>query len=342
MAYLDQCDQSEIEYKGNGSQVLYTFPFTYMKSTDVYVDLYNETTRRWETADYSSWNFANATTIEFVEAPPTPTGTDVFNIRIARCTDIDPMIAQFNPGSAIRAVDLNDNFEQLQLAVEEGRCQIPTWLYDYLTSEYWNKFEETVYETGDWFAEVSDETIATSGATNQELIQRWDKRTETTYTTNNWTTDSTDSNVPTTGAVAAQINDLRAYVDTQDDADREYADDTFIRLDNEVDYTAQTTGQAVINNDKVFTTAAAAARFDVYSQDTKPETVTYEQPAKGWFDTGTLENYTWDYDAGAWVSMQNAGPPGPPGPSSIGTFIAPLVENDDTVSIDLLSLSKIL
>ena len=52
----------------------------------------------------------------------------------------------------------------------------------------------------------------------------------------------------------------------------------------------------------------------------------YEQPAKGWFDTNTLENYTWDSLAGCWVNMQNAGPPGPPGPSSVGTFIAPLVE----------------
>ena len=59
MAYLDQCDQSQIEYRGNGSQVLYTFPFTYMKSTDVYVDLYNETTRRWETAASTAVGVAN-------------------------------------------------------------------------------------------------------------------------------------------------------------------------------------------------------------------------------------------------------------------------------------------
>jgi hypothetical protein len=44
------------------------------------------------------------------------------NIRIRRSTDVNPLIAQFNPGSAIRARDLNDNFEQLQLAIEETQC----------------------------------------------------------------------------------------------------------------------------------------------------------------------------------------------------------------------------
>ena len=34
------------------------------------------------------------------------------------------MIATFNPGSAIRARDLNDNFEQLQSAIQENRCEL--------------------------------------------------------------------------------------------------------------------------------------------------------------------------------------------------------------------------
>ena len=338
MAYLDQCDQSQIEYRGNGSQVLYTFPFTYMKSTDVYVDLYNETTRRWETAASTDWSFANATTIEFTVAPPTPTGTEVFNIRIARCTDIDPLIAQFNPGSAIRAVDLNENFEQLQLAIEEGRCQIPVWLYDYLTAEYWNKFEETTYDTDVWADETDDEHI------------------------------------PTTGAVNTQLTELRTYVDTQDTADRAYTDAEIAkeratteaeiaaerahtdaevaRLDavdaTKVDKSSlvteaqQTSGTAPLTDTNVFSTSAAAARFDTYSQEVLPAAVTYEQPAKEWFDTSTLYNYTWDSLAECWVLMQNAGPPGPAGPVAVGTFLAPLVDADDTVSIDLLTLSKIL
>ena len=169
MAYQDQCDQSQIEYRGNGSQRLYTFPFTYLKPTDIYVDIFNESTRRWAPAAVPyTWTFANATTIEFNVAPPTPQGTNVFNIRISRCTDIDPLSAQFNPGSAIRAVDLNDNFEQLQLAIEEGRCQIPNSLYEQLSKEYWNKYENTVYSSDPW---VSDNLHVASTRAIQNYIQ---------------------------------------------------------------------------------------------------------------------------------------------------------------------------
>ena len=165
MSYLDQCDQSKIEYKGDGTQVLYTFAFTYMKKSDIYVELYNESTRKWEEqTNPTDWDFSNATTIEFTTAPSTPTGTDVFNIRIARCTDIDSMTAQFNPGSAIRAVDLNDNFEQLQLAVEEGRCQIPTSFEEFVSKEYWNKFDDTTTSTDSWNDEDDDDHIPTTKA----------------------------------------------------------------------------------------------------------------------------------------------------------------------------------
>ena len=74
MPCANSCGDSEIKYKGNGSQVQYTFPFEYMAQSDVKVDIYNESTRRWVDADDSSWlgeyawSFANATTIEFENA----------------------------------------------------------------------------------------------------------------------------------------------------------------------------------------------------------------------------------------------------------------------------------
>jgi hypothetical protein len=112
---MSSTTESQIKYAGNGVQVLFTFPFTYLQSTDIYVSLYNETERRWD--DTTEWTFANATTIQFTTAPPTPTGVVTDNIRIQRRTSVSPLVAQFNPGSAIRASDLNDDFEQLQLAV---------------------------------------------------------------------------------------------------------------------------------------------------------------------------------------------------------------------------------
>jgi hypothetical protein len=122
---MTACAQSQTEYTGNGSQVLYTFTFPYITQNDISVDIRNDVTELWQpaVAPYT-WSFANATTIEFATAPITPTKPNLSNIRIRRSTDVSPLIAQFNPGSAIRARDLNDNFEQLQLAIEENQCGV--------------------------------------------------------------------------------------------------------------------------------------------------------------------------------------------------------------------------
>lgn len=119
---MSSTTESQIKYAGDGVQVLFTFPFTYLQSTDIYVSLYNETERRWD--DTTEWTFANATTIQFTTAPPTATGEVTDNIRIQRRTSIDPLVAQFNPGSAIRASDLNNNFEQLQLGIIDNSTMV--------------------------------------------------------------------------------------------------------------------------------------------------------------------------------------------------------------------------
>ena len=164
MSCTNTCESNEIKYKGNGSQVLFTFPFTYIDETDVKVSLWDETNRRW--VNTTDWTFANATTVQFNTAPPAPDSEDItqFNIRIGRCTAIDPLAATFYPGSAIRAQDLNDNFEQLQLAIQEGRCQVPSWLYGYLDDYYWNKQEDTTYMDDVWEDEADDEHVPTTGA----------------------------------------------------------------------------------------------------------------------------------------------------------------------------------
>ena len=121
MTCTDSCGSVKIEYLGNGSQTFYTFPFTYIKEDDINVALFDEETGIWNPT--TDWVFANPTTIEFTTAPPAPTDPDLEeNIRISRYTEVNPLVAQFNPGSAIRASDLNDNFEQLQSAIEDTRC----------------------------------------------------------------------------------------------------------------------------------------------------------------------------------------------------------------------------
>jgi hypothetical protein len=117
------CETSQIKYIGNGTTTIYTFPFEYMKESDIEVLVLNQATNVYDNIQKNDptygWQLANATTVQFNTAPPSGT-----NFLIARNTDVEELSAEFFPGSAIRAQDLIDNFEQLQMAVEEDRCNI--------------------------------------------------------------------------------------------------------------------------------------------------------------------------------------------------------------------------
>lgn len=171
------CDRVQITYKGDGTTKLFTFPFTYMHPEDVDVYLWDDTTKDYKSVAATDWKFANATTIEFTTAPPVPPpivgplDPEIFNVKISRSTDLDEMESTFYPGSAIRAQDLNDNFDQLRLAIEEGRCYIPGSLYKYLSDNYWNKGTDTIkvkdQKEGRW--PLDDSRIATTGAISERL-----------------------------------------------------------------------------------------------------------------------------------------------------------------------------
>ena len=170
------CDLVQIKYKGDGIQKLFTFPFTYLDQADVFISFWDDTTKDYVDVASTQWTFANATTIEFLNPPPAPPVGDpldppVFNIRIYRFTDVTKTEAIFYPGSAIRAEDLNDNFDQLRLAIEEGRCLIPQSMYRFLRDNYWNKTNETIHlseqKTGKWVAD--DKHIATTAAISERL-----------------------------------------------------------------------------------------------------------------------------------------------------------------------------
>jgi hypothetical protein len=94
-------------YTGDGSTVLYSFTFPYIEVADVKVQFDGVAT--------TEYSLANATTVELVAAPTS--GTE---IRIHRDTKVGAPAATFFPGSAIRAQDLNDNFEQSLFVVQEA------------------------------------------------------------------------------------------------------------------------------------------------------------------------------------------------------------------------------
>ena len=165
------CDLVQIKYKGDGVQKLFTFPFTYLSKSDIRVSFWDNKTKDYADIADTKWSFANATTVEFVDAPPIPSAVDVFNVRVYRVTDISRMERQFYPGSAIRAEDLNEDFDQLRLAIEEGRCEIPNEVYTFIRNEYGDVIREPDQLAGDWIDGKSndDKHLATAKAISRRL-----------------------------------------------------------------------------------------------------------------------------------------------------------------------------
>ena len=340
------CASNEIKYAGDGVQVLFTFPFTYMDQDDVYVEFFNYNNRRWVDATdpiwlgAGEWSFANATTIEFTTAPDAPLEPEIepHNVRIARCTDIDPLSATFYPGSAIRAQDLNNNFEQLQLAIQEGRCKVPTWLYDYLEIEYWDKFEDTItYEEqiNDPSDDVNDEhifTAAASAARHDAFVR-----------------DTVPPSVPVE-------QPGKIWNDT----------------DDQVDYFWDPSGEVWVSFTKTGPTGPAGPfgpPGKVIVSDFPPPDYPAEgendarplEPGDLWWDSLHVLLYVYYVDEngpGQWVAVSKsgprgqdgiAGPPGPPGSDGVDgvdgeilTFEAPLVKTDTNVQFSWASLTSLL
>ena len=110
-----------VTYEPNGTGI-YNITFEYELESDVRVGLYNTSDKKFNRVEqddaYNPWTFTNATTITFTNGDPG------LAVMIYRATDINQMIAEFYTGSAIRAQDLNANFEQLLFSDQELTDQI--------------------------------------------------------------------------------------------------------------------------------------------------------------------------------------------------------------------------
>ena len=104
---------TENNYIGNGTLTSYTFSFPYIKKEDVKVTL-----DEIGTTDFTI-NDNTPTLIDFNTVPP-----DGVAIRIFRETDTTATSSTFFPGSAIRAQDLNRNFEQSLFIGQEDANKI--------------------------------------------------------------------------------------------------------------------------------------------------------------------------------------------------------------------------
>ena len=109
-------------YTGDGTTKKFNITFEYLRETDVKATINNVTT--------TAFTFANATTLEFTNAPPN--GEEV---RILRDTGTDELITTFFPGSAIRAQDLNDNANQVLFVGQETKDRSMVTTGDTMTGE---------------------------------------------------------------------------------------------------------------------------------------------------------------------------------------------------------------
>lgn len=96
-------------YTGNGTNKLFSITFPYLDTSDI--NVYLNGVLQTITTQYQ---FANATTVEFVTAP-----SNGASILLDRSTDDTALQATFFPGSSIKADDLNFNFDQVLYLAQE-------------------------------------------------------------------------------------------------------------------------------------------------------------------------------------------------------------------------------
>ena len=138
MALCHNCDDARDQYTGNGVQKEYAITFEYYNQDDVAVAFWNAETLVWEPVSDDDWVFQHETLIRFNDAPAYDQKFIIY-----RCTDLEPLPAEFYPGTPIKAQDLNDNFFVLQSAIQEARCAINR--NDEKSEErYWDKVDDTI------------------------------------------------------------------------------------------------------------------------------------------------------------------------------------------------------
>ncbi len=138
----------ENNYTGNATTTLFSFTFPYLDTTDIKVSL--DQVDQTLTTHYT---LASPTQISFVSAP----GSGVA-VRIYRDTDISNLQSEFFSGSAIRAQDLNNDFNQTLYVSQETQDKV---------DGHWNDTTDTIDST-EAFADVNTK-IMTAAAIDDRI-----------------------------------------------------------------------------------------------------------------------------------------------------------------------------
>ena len=137
----------------------YTFPFEYLKTTDVKISVDGTATTEFTVPSGSP------TTVQFNTGHVPASGKA---IRIYRDTNVDNLSATFYAGSAIKSQDLNDNFNQNLYVTQEAKRDAAT---------AWQDGDETINSTETWH--TSDDTkIATTKAIENRIAAQIDTAIE--------------------------------------------------------------------------------------------------------------------------------------------------------------------
>ncbi len=278
-------------FTGNGSTTDYSFTFEYLEQDEVKVLLDGTAT--------TAFTFANATTLSFDTAP-----ANNARIRIFRDTNIDTLKATFFAGSSIKAEDLNDNFTQNNFAVQE------------IVNNTWDKETATIHSDEPWVS--NDTQIATTAAIEAQFFN---DTTETIQSGEAW--PNNDTTIATTAAIDDYIdnvitNDIGTDgtgITVTDDGDGTItlglADDTIdfdkIKDADQIQLADQIADPDNVGSDDiVFTSSAAARRFDNFYQNASPGTTDGIGVGRVWVDPDddlTLSVWT----GSAWSAITSGG-----------------------------------
>ena len=309
---IDPGCNAKIKYTGDGVQTDFTYPFTTIEDTDLYVAVWDDTTEEYN--NVTNWT-KDGGLVRFDTAPDAGVKFIIY-----RLTEIDPMKAIFHPGHPVKASDLNDNFEQLQSAIEDGRCLLELQ-EDKSDERYWRKSNETIYTNDEWIS--SDGYVATTGAIDSVIDEILEKEVPHVTVSPNpplnpnqgdlwWSTIEANlfiwyEDVDSKQWVDASVTDVNLDPIWDDISD--LRDLIAVLEANKVDKSAiitrenqiQLNGEWLTNDDNIASTSALSERYDVIilpegeSTPKENEEYPYIQPGK-FLITSDNNLYAWNGD----------------------------------------------
>ena len=256
-------------------------------------------------------------TVTFVTAP-----SDGDLVRIFRDTPIDQAKAVLSPGSSIRAQNLNDNAEQALFSLEEIKEQ-------YVTTSS-GTFESNVDLNNYKIVNLANPTNPQDAVTKQYLEDNYfDDDVETIQSGEAWPDNNTT--IATTAAIDDRVD---SKIDSAITGDIAALTETGIQVANDGDGTItlslidggvpldrieddaiiieseQDGGEAVADT-KLFSSSAAAKRFDTLISLTTPAGSNWQE-GKTWYQDDTDKTlYIWNPDlnagAGGWDAITSGG-----------------------------------